>query len=102
MRRVDMRGASLRGANMIGTDLYEADLREGTIAEKDKYGNLRVLQHDVGPTELPAAMMNSANLGARQDDRRRRGAGRLHRCGDERLPADPRQPAPGAPDRRQS
>src|SRR6266705_178195 len=62
MRRVDMRGASMRGANMIGADLYEADLREGTIAEKDKYGNLRVLQHDLGPSELPAAMMNSANL----------------------------------------
>ena len=62
MRRVDMRGASLRGANLIGTDLYEADLREGTIAEKDKYGNLRVLQHDIGASEMPAAMMNSANL----------------------------------------
>src|ERR1043165_5803333 len=56
LRRADMRGASLRGANLIGTDLYEADLREGTIAEKDKYGNLRVLQHDLGPSELPAAI----------------------------------------------
>ena len=52
----------MRGANLIGTDLYEADLREGTIAEKDKYGNLRVLQHDIGVSEMPAAMMNSANL----------------------------------------
>ena len=57
-----MRGACLRGANLIGADLYEADLREGTIAEKDKYGNLRVMQHDIGPTELPAALLNSANL----------------------------------------
>src|SRR5262252_2274222 len=62
LRRADMRGASMRGANLIGSDLYEADLREGTIAEKDKYGNLRVLQHDLGPSELPAAMMNCANL----------------------------------------
>ena len=62
LRRADMRGASMRGANLIGTDLYEADLREGTIAEKDKYGNLRVLQHDLGPSELPAAMLNAANL----------------------------------------
>ena len=67
MRRADLRGASLRGANLIGTDLYEADMREGTIAEKDRYGNLRLMQHDVGPSELPAAMLNSANLGARQD-----------------------------------
>ena len=52
----------MRGANLIGADLFEADLREGTIAEKDKYGNLRVLQHDMGPSELPAAMLNSANL----------------------------------------
>src|SRR5215469_16454575 len=62
LSRADMRGASMRGANLIGTDLFEADLREGTIAEKDKYGNLRVLQHDLGPSELPAAMLNSANL----------------------------------------
>ena len=48
MRRADLRGASLRGANLIGADLYEADLREGTIAEKDRYGNLRLLQHDLG------------------------------------------------------
>ena len=56
LRRCDLRGVCLRGANLIGADLYEADLREGTIAEKDKYGNLRVLQHDVGPSELPAAL----------------------------------------------
>ena len=35
---------------------------QGTIAEKDKYGNLRVLQHDVGPSEMPTALMQSANL----------------------------------------
>src|ERR1700709_2175526 len=58
MRRADLRGASMRGANLIGADLYEADLREGTIAEKDKYGNLRVLQHDIGAAELPAAHTN--------------------------------------------
>src|SRR5215470_5604203 len=62
MRRADMRGACLRGANLIGADLYEADLREGTIAEKDRQGNLRVLQHDVGPSEMPAALLHSANL----------------------------------------
>src|ERR1700704_4778530 len=62
LRRADMRGASMRGANMIGADLFEADLREGTIAEKDKYGNLKLLLHDLGPSELPAAMMNCANL----------------------------------------
>ena len=62
LRRADLRGASLRGANLIGADLYEADLREGTIAEKDRYGELRVLQHDVGPSELPSALLNSANL----------------------------------------
>src|ERR1700753_1467369 len=62
MRRADLRGTSLRGANLIGADLYEADFREGTIAEKDRYGNLRVLQHDLGPAELPSAMLHSANL----------------------------------------
>src|ERR1700689_2344079 len=62
LRRADMRGASLRGANLIGADLYEADLREGTIAEKDRFGNLRVLQHDIGPSEMPAALLISANL----------------------------------------
>src|SRR6201994_1481244 len=62
LRRADLRGASLRGANLIGADLYEADLREGTIAEKERSGNLRLLQHDIGASELPAAMLNSANL----------------------------------------
>jgi uncharacterized protein YjbI with pentapeptide repeats len=62
MRRADMRGASLRGANLIGADLYEADLREGTIAEKDRFGNLRVLQHDIGNSEMGDALMHSANL----------------------------------------
>src|ERR1700743_679663 len=62
LRRADLRGACLRGANLIGADLYEADLREGVIAEKDKYGNLRVMQHDIGPSEMPGAMLNSANL----------------------------------------
>ena len=62
LRRADLRGALLRGANLIGADLYEADMREGTIAEKDRYGNLRILQHDVGPTELPSALLTSANL----------------------------------------
>ena len=52
----------MRGANLIGADLYECDLREGTIAEKDRFGNLRLMQHDIGPSELPAAMMHSANL----------------------------------------
>ena len=47
---------------MIGADLYEADLREGSIAEKDKLGNLRILQHDLGPSELLSVMLNSANL----------------------------------------
>src|SRR6202789_1008500 len=62
MRRADMRGASLRGANLIGADLYEADLREGAIAAKERSGNLRLMQHDIGASELPAAMLNSANL----------------------------------------
>jgi len=43
----------MRGANMIGADLFEADLREGTIAEKDKYGNLKLLLHDLGPRSCP-------------------------------------------------
>src|ERR1700739_566992 len=51
LRRGDRGGAGLRGSNLIGADLYEADLREGTIAEKDRFGNLRVMQHDVGPSE---------------------------------------------------
>src|SRR6201986_1652012 len=62
MRRTDMRGCSLRGANLIGADLYEADLREGTIAEKDRFGNLRVLQHAIGASEMGDALLNSANL----------------------------------------
>src|SRR6201999_462206 len=62
LRRVDMRGACLRGANLIGADLYEADMREGTIAEKDTHGNLRIMQHDLGPSEMAGAMLGSANL----------------------------------------
>src|SRR3954465_4069784 len=50
LRRADMRGTSLRGANLIGADLYEADLREGKIAEKSALGELRILQHDLGPS----------------------------------------------------
>jgi uncharacterized protein YjbI with pentapeptide repeats len=53
LRRADLRGASLRGANLIGADLYEADFREGAIAEKQRSGNLRLLQHEIGNTELP-------------------------------------------------
>src|SRR3954467_683576 len=62
LRRADMRGTSLRGANLIGADLYEADLREGKIAEKGISGELKILQHDIGPSELPGALMSSANL----------------------------------------
>src|ERR1700760_397317 len=62
LRRADMRGTSLRGANLIGADLYEADLREGTIAEKGPGGQFKILQHDLGPTDMPAALMASANL----------------------------------------
>jgi len=39
--------------------------------KKDKFGNLRVLQHDLGPSEMGSAMLNSANLEARQDGRRK-------------------------------
>ncbi|MBN9570357.1 MAG: pentapeptide repeat-containing protein, partial [Alphaproteobacteria bacterium] len=62
MRRADLRGASLRGANLIGTDLYEADLREGSIAESDRHRNLHLLKHENGRSELPAALLVSANL----------------------------------------
>src|SRR6201999_2133978 len=62
MRRSDMRGACLRGANLIGADLYEADLREGTIGEKDRFGNLRILQHAIGASEMGDALLHSANL----------------------------------------
>jgi uncharacterized protein YjbI with pentapeptide repeats len=61
LRRADLRGTSLRGANLIGADLYEADLREGKIAEKGAKGELQILQHDIGPSELPAALLASAN-----------------------------------------
>src|SRR5258708_39035791 len=61
LRRADLRGASMRGANMIGADLYESAMREGTIAEKDKYGKLKILLHDLGRSTLPAAMMTCAN-----------------------------------------
>ncbi len=98
MRRADLRGASLRGANLIGTDLYEADFREGAILRKDSRGNLRALQHDVKPSELPSAMFNSANL----ERAKLTGAMAVHRRRDEGLPPDTRQFAPGAPHRRQS
>ena len=62
LRRADMRGTSLRGANLIGADLYEADLREGKIASQGASGDLKILQHDTGPTDLPGALMSSANL----------------------------------------
>jgi len=55
-------GSDLRRVNMNNASIRRGDLREGTIAEKDRYGNLRVLQHDVGPSELPAALLHSANL----------------------------------------
>ena len=87
LRRGDLRGACLSGANLTSADLFEADLREGTIAEKDRYGNLRVLQHDVGPSELPAALLNSANLERAKMYGRHRRPGGLHGCDDEGLPA---------------
>lgn len=62
LRRADMRGVCLRGADLTGTDLYEADLREGSIAERDRKGNLKYLKRDLGPSELPAAIMAQANL----------------------------------------
>src|SRR5215468_8465100 len=57
LRRADMRGTSLRGANLIGADLFEADMREGKIAAKGHSGELKILQHDIGPSELPSALM---------------------------------------------
>jgi uncharacterized protein YjbI with pentapeptide repeats len=62
LRRADLRGVSLRGANLIGADLFEADLREGQIAEQGKKGEMQVLHHDIGPSELPGALLSSANL----------------------------------------
>ncbi len=62
LKRADLRGASLRGADLSGADLYEADMREGTIAERDRCGDLRILQHDLGPLEMPGALLNLANL----------------------------------------
>ena len=62
LRRADLRGASLRGADLTRADLFEADLREGSIAERDRKGNLRFLQHEIGPTELPSALLASSNL----------------------------------------
>src|SRR5579863_5303717 len=63
IRRADMRGCSLRGANLIGADLYEADLREGSIADKDRKGNLRVRPVGGGvPSEVGKALFHSANL----------------------------------------
>src|SRR5262245_60923790 len=62
LRRADLRGSSLRGANLFGADLYEADLREGKIAENSRRSGFKILQHGVGPTELPDALFASANL----------------------------------------
>ena len=92
----------LRGANLIGADLYEADLREGTIAEKERSGNLRLLQHDIGAVRTARRHAELRQSGTRQDDRRHGGAGRFHRRDHERLPPDPRQSAPGQADRRRS
>ena len=50
-------------------------MREGTIAEKDRYGNLRMLQHDVRPTELPVRHVHSANLERARLTGAMRGAG---------------------------
>src|SRR6266478_3002412 len=67
LKRANLAGASLRradmrGTSLIGADLYEADLREGKIAEKGHSGELTILQHDIGPSELPGALLASANL----------------------------------------
>ena len=102
LRRADMRGTSLRGANLIGADLYEADLREGKITERGSSGELRILQHDIGPSELPAALLASANLERAQAFGRHRDAGRLHRRHHARLQADAGQSAPRQALRRQS
>ena len=101
-RRADMRGTSLRGANLIGADLYEADLREGNITEKGSSGELKVLQHDIGPSELPGRAAGLGQSRTRQADRRDRHAGRFHRRDHARLQADARQSAPRQALRRQS
>src|SRR2546423_388429 len=54
--------AAFAFCDLSGADLYEADLREGTITQRDGLGNLRAMQHDIGPAEMPAALLNSANL----------------------------------------
>src|SRR6185436_6852078 len=55
-------GASLKRANLAGASLRRADMREGKIASQGASGDLKILQHDTGPTDLPAALMSSANL----------------------------------------
>ncbi|MBY0428966.1 MAG: pentapeptide repeat-containing protein [Alphaproteobacteria bacterium] len=47
LARIDFRGANLQGVDFSGADLTQADMREGSIATKDRHGNIKVKQQDV-------------------------------------------------------
>ena len=47
LSRIDLRGANIQGVDFSGADLTQADMREGSIATKDRHGNLKLKQQDV-------------------------------------------------------
>ena len=49
LSKIDLRGANIQGVDFSGADLTQADMREGSIATKDRHGNIKVKQQDVVP-----------------------------------------------------
>ncbi|MDX1922524.1 MAG: pentapeptide repeat-containing protein [Alphaproteobacteria bacterium] len=42
LARIDLRGANVQGVDFSGADLTQADMREGSMATKDRRGNIKV------------------------------------------------------------
>ncbi len=76
LARIDLRGANIQGVDFSGADLTQADMREGSIATKDRHGNIKLKQQDgashhndvdarealfIG-AKMRRAMMHRANL----------------------------------------
>ena len=47
LSRIDLRGANIQGVDFSGADLTQADMREGSIATKDRHGNIKVKQQEI-------------------------------------------------------
>ncbi len=54
LSRIDLRGANIQGVDFSGADMTQADMREGSIATKDRHGNIKIKQQDIAASKPDA------------------------------------------------